>query len=320
MLVERPLLKLPIAFCADTLAREVEALPPSAWAPHPTGFIGNEAVRLVTVGGEESDAFEGPMGPTEHLLRCPYIMEVMAELGGTWGRSRLMGLAPGADVPGHVDIHYYWRTHLRIHIPVITNPGVTFTCGEDVVHMAAGECWVFDSFAPHGVRNRGDQKRIHLVLDTVGSEHHWDLIQEALAGTANAPRKLLPGKRTTTELAFEQINLPKVMSPWEIRCHIDYLTDQVVPDPALATVLGRLDRFLCAWATIWARSGADDEAHPEYRQLASNIRADLKSIDGNHLILSNGRTLYFALNQLVFANLITRAGDGDRTAPRQLAG
>ena len=32
-------------------------------------------------------------------------------LGGVWGRSRLMALAPGAEVPAHVDAHYYWRTH-----------------------------------------------------------------------------------------------------------------------------------------------------------------------------------------------------------------
>ena len=42
----------------------------------------------------------------------------MAELNCTWGRSRLMGLEPGAVVPKHVDVHYYWRTHLRIHVPV----------------------------------------------------------------------------------------------------------------------------------------------------------------------------------------------------------
>ena len=110
----------------------------SAWVPHATGFPGNEAVRLVTVMGQPTDAFEGPMRPTEHLARCPYIMEVMAELGGVWGRSRLMGLGAGAEVPEHVDAHYHWRTHLRIHIPMITNPQVEFTCGGETVHMAPG--------------------------------------------------------------------------------------------------------------------------------------------------------------------------------------
>ena len=153
MRLNEPLLKLPIQFCGETLASEIQALPPSAWVPHPTGFVGNEAVRLVTPGGRATDELEGPMAPTEYLMSCPYIMEVMAELGGVWGRSRLMGLAPGADVPRHIDIHYYWRTHLRIHIPVITNPDVSFACGDEAVHMAAGECWVFDSLRSDSVSN-----------------------------------------------------------------------------------------------------------------------------------------------------------------------
>ena len=101
MRLDRPFLKLPIRFDAEALEREVRALPPAAWVPHATGFPGNEAVRLVTVGGQPTDAFDGPMRPTEYLAPCPYAQEVMAELGGVWGRSRLMGLGPGAE-PGGV--------------------------------------------------------------------------------------------------------------------------------------------------------------------------------------------------------------------------
>src|SRR5262245_20199055 len=98
MRFDTPFIKLPIQFDAATLEREVRALPPSSWVPHPTGFPGNEAVRLVTVGGQPSDEFDGPMRPTENLDRCPYIQEVMAELDGVWTRSRLMGLGAGAEV------------------------------------------------------------------------------------------------------------------------------------------------------------------------------------------------------------------------------
>ena len=54
----QPFLKLPIRFDAAALEAEVRGLPASAWVPHPTGFPGNEAVRLVTVGGRPSDDFE----------------------------------------------------------------------------------------------------------------------------------------------------------------------------------------------------------------------------------------------------------------------
>ena len=99
MKIDRPLLKLPRRYCQQTLAAEVAALPPSAWLPHPGRIVGNDAVPLITPHGAITNAFAGPMAPTEHLRACSYIMEIMADLGAVWGRSRLMGLAPGAIVP-----------------------------------------------------------------------------------------------------------------------------------------------------------------------------------------------------------------------------
>jgi hypothetical protein len=305
MRLNEPLLKLPIQFCSETLVSEIQALPRSAWVPHPTGFVGNEAVRLVTPGGKATDELEGPMAPTEHLLRCPYIMEVMAELGGVWGRSRLMGLAPGADVPSHIDIHYYWRTHLRIHIPVITNPGVRFTCDDESVHMAAGECWVFDSFRRHGVRNRGSQPRVHLVLDTVGGERIWDLVEAAqTAGTQGpTPESLAPGQ-SKGEPLFEQMNAPTVMSPWEMKAHIEFLAGHALPNPLLEPVMKRLDKLLDAWGAAWAQFGAGDAGFTTYRQLITTARHDLDAIGGHQIALQNERPLVFVLVQLVFANAV----------------
>ena len=41
----RPLLRLPVSFCTETLAKEVADLPRSAWVAHPNAFPGNDAVR-----------------------------------------------------------------------------------------------------------------------------------------------------------------------------------------------------------------------------------------------------------------------------------
>ena len=307
MRLTHPLLRLPIDFDAEWLAAEVQALEPSAWDPHPTGFIGNEAVRLVTPHGQATDDLSGPMAPTEHLLRCPYILQVMAELGGVWGRSRLMGLAPGSEVPAHVDIHYYWRTHLRIHIPVITNPGVRFTCGDETVHMRAGECWVFDSFRRHDVQNKGTERRIHLVLDTVGGERLWDLIDAAQSSglPTGGPRKLRFGDRSGDGLVFEQVNIPKVMSPWEIRCHIAFLAGRVLPHPQLEPVMKRLDKFADAWGAAWARFGPADEGLPAYRELIATIRRDLNALRGGGILLENDKPLYLFLEQVVFIYAVT---------------
>src|SRR6476661_1310766 len=217
-MLQQPFLKLPIRFDADALAREVRALPPEAWTPHPTAYVGNEAVRLITPFGEPTDDIQGPMAPTEWLQKCDYVREIMAAIGAVWGRSRFMGLAPGREVPPHIDINYYWRTHLRIHVPVITNHGVLFTCGDRTEHMAAGECWIFDSFRWHDVQNRGTEQRIHLVVDTVGGGLLPELMAAAETG-ATEPRFVAPGLRGGEELVFENVNSPTVMSPWEMRCH-----------------------------------------------------------------------------------------------------
>lgn len=301
MRLSKPLLQLPIRFDADRLAAEVSALPPSAWMPHPTGFVGNEAVPLVSPGGAMTDAFDGPMAPTEQLKRLPYVMALMGELDGVWGRSRLMALAAGAVVPEHFDVHYYWRTHLRIHIPVITNPGVQFTCNGETIHMKAGDCWVFDSFALHDVKNTGDQRRIHLVLDTVGGERLWDLVEAASAG-AEVPSAVWegsPGK----PLEFEQINRPKVMSPWEIRRHIDYVLDHAPAEARNGPIARRLDRFSTAWHAAWARFGTSDEGFPTYRALVERMRTELSSPEAQ-IPLANKQGLGFTIDMLILWNAV----------------
>ena len=306
MQMTRPFLKLPIRFDPEALAAEVRALPSSAWTPHPTGFVGNEAVRLVTPGGQPTDDIEGPMGPTENLGRSPYLSEIMAELGAVWGRSRLMGLAAGREVPAHVDTHYYWRTHLRIHIPVITNPGVLFTCGEQTVHMAAGECWLFDSFQWHRVENKGDAQRIHLVIDTVGGGKLPQLMAEAEAGSEDA-RWFRPGEGRGRPLRFEQVNAPKIMSPWEMRCHLAFLVDQANPDPMLAAVTERVEQFIDAWAAAWAQHGTDDRGQSEYGRLIEQVRQDLAKLGGDRVTLRNRWPLYHMLDQLIFQMALPRA-------------
>ena len=299
MRLKRPFLKLPIRFDAGAIEAEVRALPPSAWTPHPTGFVGNEAVRLVTPAGEDSDAIEGPMAATDSLNRCDYVRQIMAEIGGVWGRSRFMGLAPGREVPPHIDIHYYWRTHLRIHIPVITNPGVLFTCGNETVHMEAGDCWVFDSFQRHDVQNKGDAQRIHLVLDTVGGGILPELLKAAEQGASEA-RLLRPGDRPGNDLVFEKLNSPKVMSPWEMRCHLAFTREQAGSDPRILEILDRVERFIDVWAANWSRFGTEDEGRPVYERLLLEARTDIAGLGVADLEMPNQVPLARMLEQLIF--------------------
>ena len=97
----------------------------------------------------------GPMRPTPHLARCAYLMQVMAALDVPLGRSRLMRLDARAEATPHVDLGYYWQNRVRVHVPIVTFPDVQFLCGDASTHMAAGECWIFDTWRVHNVLNPG---------------------------------------------------------------------------------------------------------------------------------------------------------------------
>jgi Aspartyl/Asparaginyl beta-hydroxylase len=311
MQFDKPFLQLPRRYDAEVMAREIGALPAAAWVPHPGKLPGNDAVLLITPEGELTNTFTGPMLPTEFLHSCPYLMEIMADLGATWGRSRLMGLAPGGEVPKHFDLNYYWRTHIRVHVPIVTNPSVEFMCDDETIHMAPGECWVFDTFRPHRVRNGGSEKRVHLVLDTVGGEGFCKIIDEARAGAAPPAQAMKPGTiPASSNIRYENINTPTVMSPWEVRCHSRYLLDRVASSsPVVAAVTQRLDRFGDEWMGIWSNAGAAEDAYPDYRRLVAAVQADLRALGAEAVLLNNSSPLLRALSESIFKYAVPAASD-----------
>ena len=219
MRLEAPFVRLPLQLEADELVSEVAALDPGVWRAHPEGAPGNTAVPLVAVDGDPTnDSTSGEMRPTPHLAQLPYVASVIAALGSVIGRTRLMRIEEEGELAPHVDLNYYWRDHLRVHVPILTTPDVEFECGGRQVHMAAGEVWVFDTWRPHLVRNPGRTPRVHLVIDTVGSEGLWDLI-------ARPDRPPLRVELSAVGARFptEAVNRPTVMTPWEVESSLDRL-------------------------------------------------------------------------------------------------
>src|SRR5688572_16091058 len=105
MKLQAPFLQLPVLFDAQALAAEIAALGEDGWLPHPSGYAGNDFLPLISAYGEPAnEAFEGPMRPTPWLERCPYLSQVLATLGATLGRTRLMRLSGQAEVTPHVDV------------------------------------------------------------------------------------------------------------------------------------------------------------------------------------------------------------------------
>ena len=283
------------------MADEATKLPQSAWMQHPSRMSGNAAVALVSRSGEDNDDFDGAMRETPHLQSCPYIRQAMASFGEVFGRSRLMKLGAGAEVAQHVDFNYHWYTRVRIHIPIITNPKVTFYCADQHTHMQAGECWIFNSWRRHRVTNDGDEDRIHLVIDTAGSSRFWNVVHEmqqydALndAATIDAITQHVAYEADkTVELQVERYNIAPVMSPGEIDALVEGLVldfeQNPDNDPELVNRYRTLLRdFAKDWREIWHLHGYQREGWPLYRQAIDRVFRQLHP-DPNALLTQSNR-------------------------------
>jgi hypothetical protein len=282
MKLQVPFVQLPLKFDADLLAEEIATLDEKSWRPHPQGYPGNSALPLVSVGGDPaSDALRGAMAPTPFLERCPYLMQVLESLGVTVGRTRLMRLSGQAEVSPHVDTAYYWWQRVRVHVPITTQPTVLFMCGDAEINMAAGECWLFDTWRMHRVINDAERSRVHLVVDTVGGPGLENLLKggrthdSAVEGWSFQATGYRP-KAAKPELRFEKSNLPSVMTPWEVREYLRFLLMETIPEPRLRHMQAMAEAFDREWQALWAWHGESHEGWPHYRRALNTFRDQMR--------------------------------------------
>ena len=324
MKLQVPFLQLPISFDADALAAEIAALGEGPWRSHPQGFAGNSAMPLVArVGDPGSDAVSGPMQPTPQLLACPLLMQTMATIGGVWGRSRLMRLSGNAEVESHVDVDYYWREHVRVHVPIVTQPEVRFECGSAAIHMAAGECWLFDTWSRHRVINSAERSRIHLVADTVGGPGFWDLVAGARVPNAGPPgwkaHRVAFDAGVKPALAYESTNVPIVMTPWEVKEHLLFALDDALPHPRLDEVQQLIGHFVRHWRALWAEHGESPLGFPAYRLALDQLATALR-LSANGIVLENRVPLVRAVHRLVIDVAVNDAGNDTMADERSSLG
>jgi len=313
-----PFLQLPIRFNAEALAQEISTLGEHAWLPHPQRYEGNDFLPLVSAYGEPTnEAFEGPMRPTPFLERCPNLIDALGGLGVTLGRTRLMRLSGHAEVTPHIDVVYYWMERMRVHIPIVTQPTVTFVCGTAKTHMAAGECWIFDTWSLHRVINDAERSRIHLVVDTVGGEGFWQLVTSGRVPGQSMPNWVAheceARGRTIADLEFESENAPVVMTPWELREHISFLFSHVGGNqPRLNEAHQAVGRFMHVWRALWAAYGQSDTGRAKYRKALEGLIEDLHRAGAGRITLQNGVNLGSALHRMVLNYSLTdNLRDGD---------
>lgn len=276
-------IKLPMQFDADRLAEEAAQFTERDWADHPTGFKGNGAVRLISANGSENDEMGGPMRPTAHLEKCPYIQQVLASFQSVFGRSRLMGLGPHSEVPAHSDLNHHWHYRVRIHIPIFTWPEVSFHCDDKAVHMGRGEAWIFDNWRRHWVVNPTDKLRIHLVADTSGSPEFWHRVKRGFDPFAASAREAAPDfiayrPGANTLLRTENFNIARVMPPGELDALVSDLMQDVRAGHdndrlALATFCNACEEFALAWRENWYLHADNETGWPRYQALRQQVTA-----------------------------------------------
>jgi hypothetical protein len=299
--IARPFIRLPFSFDAGRLEQEVAALPAEAWMAHLLGLRGNSAVPLVSRDGGDNDDFHGSMRVTRHLEACPYMQQAMAALGEVLGRSRLMKLAPGCEVSEHIDFNYHWYTRVRIHIPVVTNPDVTFYCADEQVHMRPGECWIFNSWRRHRVVNAGQADRVHLVLDAAGSSRFWRTVRRMQDFNPHDDGEAIdcmvqhvpwePARRAAVET--EQFNIAPIMSPGEIDALVAEITLDFSQNPdndrqRVTHYANVLWDFARDWREIWHRCGYGQAGWPHYQAVIAQVQAQLHPDPRALVTQSNG--------------------------------
>jgi quercetin dioxygenase-like cupin family protein len=199
-------LRLPLAFDPVRLESSLEQLEAVEWTGH---FVtGNyegrwSVIPLRAPAGTEhqhpilqitSNPGTTAFVDTPAVDRAPYLREVLAALGGPLGAARLMRLDPGSIIKTHTDPDLAFEDGwARLHIPIRTNPQVSFLLNGEAVVMQPGECWYLRLSDPHSVRNDGAAPRVHLVIDApVGAalEALFAQAREAAAGEPAADRQV----------------------------------------------------------------------------------------------------------------------------------
>lgn len=165
-------LKLPLSFDAARLQAELDALLAPQWVDH---FNTRDYD-----GGWRCLALRSPDGQPRHigalseanfldtpaLAQCPYFRAVLDAFECDKAAVRLMALEAGAVIKPHRDVATAFEDGLaRLHVPLQTDPAVTFRIDGEEVHFSRGDTWYLNAGRTHAVRNGSARSRIHLVLD-----------------------------------------------------------------------------------------------------------------------------------------------------------
>lgn len=213
-------LKLPFQFDISKLLADLGVVLKKSWIAHfnTEGYDGTwNSLPLYAPNGDSKNIFalsdaDHPILPTDELKNCSYFKEVIQQFECPLLSVRLLRLAVGANIKPHRDYQLgYEDGAFRLHIPIITNPDVSFKLAGTKLNMLPGECWYTNVNYIHSVSNEGKEDRIHLVID--GERNAWsDELFFALAPEESFGPEPQP-KATVDELLMTIEELKRMKTP-----------------------------------------------------------------------------------------------------------
>lgn len=162
-----------------------------------------KVLSLRSPGGADDRTDPGGAGlvdyaDTSAVREAPYLASIFAGLPARVRTARLMALGPGATVDTHRDYPYGLPAGwVRLHVPIITNPGAVLTIDGQEQRWQPGTLMYGDFSRPHSVRNTGDDRRVHFVIDCFLNRELLGLFPDEFV------RRI-----RWTEVLFDQSDLP----------------------------------------------------------------------------------------------------------------
>lgn len=172
-------IKFPFTFDKKKLVNDVTKVMSNKWIAHynANDYSGKwTSIALMSKGGKSSNinAFSNSTEDfiaTDILEFCSYFQEILDGFLFEKTAVRLLNLGSGAEIKPHTDYCLGYEDGVfRLHIPIITNPDVTFILDKQRLIMNVGECWYVNANFTHSVKNGGKNDRIHLVIDGIRNE------------------------------------------------------------------------------------------------------------------------------------------------------
>lgn len=131
-----------------------------------------------------------PLWPEWQRLLQPVLDAAVADFGyarGCFPRVMLARMSAGGVIHPHRDANPAAKWPHKIHVPLVTNPGVTFYVDGIGYHFDEGDAVEVNNMGVHAVANRGETDRIHLIFeyyDLDQPEPRWLAALQAQAAAA----------------------------------------------------------------------------------------------------------------------------------------